>query len=74
MKIRKIKIGKKNFYKSSNSERDRYCVGVNYEKGFYNIVNTKERKTCVTFTEKEWNIFIDSVKKGYFDDLKNKFS
>jgi hypothetical protein len=74
MKIKKIIIGNEIFYKSSHSERDKYCVGVGYENGYYKIVNTKEKKTFITFTEKEWDIFIDSVKKGYFDDIKNKFA
>jgi len=61
-----MKIKGKDFVKSTYSGGSN-CVGVAMEPGKVSVVNTKEGKTIVEFTEEEWTAFIKGVKHGEFD-------
>ena len=61
-----MKIKEKNFVKSTFSGGSN-CVGVAIEKNNISVVNTKEGKTIIEFTNSEWDAFIKGVKNGEFD-------
>ncbi len=65
-----MKIKGKDFVKSTYSGGSA-CVGVAIENGSISVVNTKEKRTIIEFTEAEWIAFIKGVKDGEFD-LKKK--
>lgn len=61
-----MKIKEKNFVKSTYSGGSN-CVGVSIEKNKVSVVNTKEGRTIVEFTNAEWIAFIKGVKNDEFD-------
>ncbi|HTD98461.1 MAG TPA: hypothetical protein VK668_04220 [Mucilaginibacter sp.] len=70
-KLNKVVINGSNYFKASYSKNSRFCVGVNYSNGKFKLINTKEGKTTIEFTEEEWLVFVNAVKTGEFDDLKS---
>jgi hypothetical protein len=56
------------FVKSSFSARGEYCVGVHIGKDLVTLTNTREDDDrMVSFTPKEWRVFIKGVKSGEFE-------
>jgi len=65
-----MKIKGKTFVTSTYSGGS-HCVGVAIKDGSVSVVNTKEKKTIIEFTEDEWIAFIKGVKNGEFDLKKD---
>ena len=65
----KVVINEDYYYKTSFSAKGKNCVGVKVENDKIFVINTKEKKTVVTFTKEEWSAFILGVKSGHFDNL-----
>lgn len=60
-------------YQTSSFTEDRMrCVGVTKKNGRVLVINTKTRKSPVSFSVEEWQAFLLGVKKGEFDHYCEK--
>lgn len=65
---RSVTIKGMTFKKSSFSDDDEWCVGVNCDGIKIHVVNTKDKsETICTFSYPEWEAFIKGVKNNEFD-------
>ena len=60
------------FQTSSYSEEHLRCVGVTKKKGRVLIINTKTKKSPISFSVEEWQAFLQGVKNGEFDHYCEK--
>lgn len=65
------KINGLEFRKSAASKKYCGCVGVAKDGDNFHVTNVTNKGPVASFTQHEWEMFIDGVKKGEFDN--NKF-
>lgn len=65
----KVTINGIEFYKAKASRGRGGCVGVSLTQDGVIITNTRTHPAPIEFSHREWEIFIEGVKKGEFDSF-----